>query len=85
VLKIIRVIIKILIPLTLFAWMISVNAALDRHTAELATLRQQMAQQANEDSLQHQTLQARIDYLTHPQTIYKRSIDYVLEQGEFAK
>lgn len=30
-------------------------------------------------------LEAKMDYLTHPATVGQRSVDWILQQGEFAK
>ena len=53
--------------------------------AELATLRQEIAQQANEDSLQRDILRDRIDYLTHPAIASERAVEWIMGRGEFAK
>jgi ABC-type dipeptide/oligopeptide/nickel transport system permease component len=69
----------------ILAEMDQMHAQHEQTQADIAQMRQQIAQQKADDSLQHQTLQARIDYLTHPAIASERAVEWIMGRGEFGK
>lgn len=76
----------------MFLWMLLASYKIGVHNDEItqtqsdiAQMKQQIAQQKADDSLQHQTLYERIDYLTHPKVANERAVEWIMGRGEFAK